>query len=120
MEQKTQSVVGIDVSKSKVDLALLRESKYKHKVFKNNKHGHESIVTWLSKLGVKSAHICLESTNIYGEALAKVLHDAGYIVSIVNPARIKGFSQSELSRTKTDKADAAMIARFCLTMTPAP
>lgn len=39
-------------------------------------------------------------------------------VSIVNPARIKGFAQSELIRTKTDKIDAGVIARFCLAMNP--
>jgi transposase len=32
---------------------------------------------------------------------------------VVNPAQIKAFGQSQLSRTKTDKADAALIARFC-------
>lgn len=119
MSKHDQVVVGVDVSKKKVDLALLREAKCKHKVFANTKQGHESVVTWLRKHDVDRAHICLESTNIYGEALAQVLHDAGYTVSIVNPARIKGFAQSELARTKTDKTDAGLIARFCLAMAPA-
>ena len=53
------------------------------------------------------------------------MHDAGHTVSIVNPARIKGFAQSELMRTKNDKVDAGLIARFCHAMhpdlwTPAP
>jgi transposase len=34
-------------------------------------------------------------------------------VSVVNPAQIRAYGQSELSRTKTDKTDAALIARFC-------
>jgi len=42
------------------------------------------------------------------------------MVSMVNPARIKGFAQSELIRTKTDKIDAGVIARFCLAMQPEP
>ncbi len=46
------------------------------------------------------------------------LHDAGVCVSLVNPARIKGFAQSELRRTKTDKADAGLIGRFCASMNP--
>jgi transposase len=50
--------------------------------------------------------------------LAIYLHEAGHTVSIVNPARIKGFAQSELTRTKTDKVDAGIIARFCLAMKP--
>ena len=48
------------------------------------------------------------------------MHDAGHAVSIVNPARIKGFAQSELMRTKNDKVDAGLIARFCLAMYPEP
>jgi transposase len=52
--------------------------------------------------------------------LAIYLHEAGHMVSIVNPARIKGFAQRELLRTKTDKLDAALIARFCLVMKPGP
>ena len=63
---------------------------------------------------------CLEATGNYGEDLAIYLHEAGHIVSIVNPARIKGFGQSELIRTKTDKLDAALIARFCLAMNELP
>jgi transposase len=48
------------------------------------------------------------------------LYDAGHTVSIVNPARIKGFAQSELLRAKNDKIDAGLIARFCLAMHPEP
>jgi transposase len=116
----SDAIVGIDMSKKKFDLAMLRDGKHKHKVFSNTKSGHEATIAWLQAHHVMTAHVCLESTNIYGEALAEVLHDAGYVVSIVNPARIKGFAQSELSRTKTDKADAGIIARFCQAMTPDP
>jgi transposase len=40
-------------------------------------------------------------------------------VSVVNPAKIKKFGEAELSRTKTDKADAKLIARFCEALKPA-
>jgi transposase len=120
MDDQINPVMGIDVSKKKLDLALLNDGKCKHKVFPNDSAGHTAVVTWLHKHGVQSAHICLESTNIYGETLAEVLHDAGYVVSIVNPARIKGFALSELARTKTDKTDASLIARFCQAMVPSP
>ncbi len=48
-----------------------------------------------------------------GLGLGDFLHGQGMRVSIVNPARIKGYGQSELARNKTDKLDAALIARFC-------
>jgi len=120
MDQHDNAIVGIDISKKKFDLALLREGKFKHKVFPNTASGHKTVIAWLHKNKVEAAHLCMESTNIYGDLLAEALHDAGYIVSIVNPARIKGFAQSELSRTKTDKTDASLIARFCQAMAPAP
>ena len=62
----------------------------------------------------------MEATGVYGEALATFLCDLGYYVCVVNPAKIKGFSRGELTRTKTDKADAKLIARFCRAMNPAP
>lgn len=118
MNEQVNVIVGIDMSKKKFDAALFRNDKFKHKVFPNTKSGHEAILTWLQKNNVATAHVCMESTNVYGEALAEYLFDQSYTVSIVNPARIKGFAQSELSRTKTDKADAKVIARFCLALKP--
>ena len=69
---------------------------------------------------IEHVHACLESTGGWSEELATDLHEHGHVVSIVNPLAVKAFGQSELSRTKTDKADAAMIARFCLVMRPEP
>ena len=48
------------------------------------------------------------------------MHNAGHTVIIINPAQIKGFAQSELMRTKKDKVDAGLIARFCHAMHPEP
>jgi transposase len=61
---------------------------------------------------------CLEATGAYGEALALHLHAGGHTVSVVNPAAVKAFAASRLSRTKTDKVDAELIARFCLAQQP--
>jgi transposase len=116
----THSILGIDVSKQKLDIALLRDGKFKTKAFKNQETGFEQLLQWLRDKDVIDLHVCLESTGQYGDALATVLHDAGYQVSIVNPARIKGFAQSELIRTKTDASDARLIARFCLALNPSP
>ena len=111
-------VLGIDIAKQKFDAALLVDRKTKHKTCKNSVEGFETLALWLQKQGVQKVHACMEATGSYGDDLAVYLHEAGHTVSIVNPARIKGFAQSELIRTKTDKVDAALIARFCLTMKP--
>jgi transposase len=114
------AVLGIDIAKQKFDAALLIDGKTRHKTCKNSAEGFEALMLWLDKQGVQKVHACLEATGAYGEDLAIYLHEAGHVVSIVNPARIKGFAQSELLRTKTDKIDAALIARFCLAMKPIP
>jgi transposase len=114
------AILGIDVSKENFDVALLRGSKYKHKKFTNSRKGFEELTQWLGKLGVETLHACMESTGIYGEEIAEYLHDQGFSVSVVNPARIKGFARSELRRSKTDKLDASLIARFCAAMKPSP
>ena len=59
-----------------------------------------------------------EATGAYGDALATWLYDAGHRVSVVNPMVIHAFGASQLSRTKTDRTDAALIARFCATQQP--
>jgi transposase len=112
------TVMGIDIAKQKFDVALLLDGKTKHKTCKNSAKGFETLMVWLEKQGIQKVHACLEATGNYGEDLAIYLHEAGHTVSIVNPARIKGFAQSELIRTKTDKIDAGVIARFCLAMKP--
>src|SRR5664280_945664 len=114
------SILGIDIAKQKFDVALLVDGKTKHKACKNSAEGFEILTIWLEKQGIQKVHACLEATGNYGEDLAIYLHEAGHLVSIVNPARIKGFGQSELVRTKTDKIDAGIIARFCLAMKPEP
>lgn len=114
------NVLGIDISKSKFDVALLVADKILCKKFDNSNLGFTALAGWLQKKKVTNLHACMEATGIYGERLAIFLHDKKHVVSVVNPAQIKGFAQSELARTKTDKADAKIIARFCKAINPAP
>lgn len=115
--------IGIDVSKATLDVAVIESKtpeRIKKKRFSNSASGHSDLIRWLSERGVTAAdaHICLEATGPYSEVVAQTLVDAGLAVSVVNPARIKGFAQSQLSRNKTDQADAGLLARFCLAMKP--
>jgi transposase len=114
------SVLGIDIAKQKMEVALLVTGKVKNKSFKNSPDGFGALALWLRKWNIERVHACLEATGNYGEDLATFLYEAGHTVSVVNPARIKGFAQSELIRTKTDKIDAGIIARFCRAMKPEP
>ena len=118
-----ESVLGIDVAKAKVDIWFERvppSAKPIHRCYANTPAGHQCLLAWLATQAVGRLHACLEATGSYSDALALCLHQAGYRVSLVNPLRIKRFGESELRRIKTDKSDAALIARFCLTQQPDP
>jgi transposase len=115
----TQPVLGIDIAKLKFNVCLINiNGKLKHKLFPNTAAGFEQLRDWLAKLGLECVHACLEATGTYGEALSLFLHEAGHTVSVINPAAIKAFAQSRLSRTKTDRVDAELIARFGLAQEP--
>ena len=87
--------------------------------FSNSPTGFGKLHQWLSRrLKAEQVHVCLEATGRYGEAVAEYLYAHGYTVSVVNPARIKGYADSQLQRNKTDKLDAALIADFCRTQHP--
>jgi transposase len=106
--------LGIDVSKLKFDARLSHGGgKFRHRVFPNAPAGFAQLSAWLMKHTAARVHACLEATGAYGEALSTYLDEAGHVVSVINPAAIKAYGESHLSRAKTDKADAALIARFC-------
>jgi transposase len=112
------AILGIDISKTKFDVVLLEASKQRHKVFVNTEAGFNNLQAWLVKQQIGTLHACMEVTGQYGDNLATYLHNAGYRVSMVNPARIKAFGISQLTRNKTDKVDAQIIALFCQTLVP--
>ncbi len=114
------AALGLDVGKHKVSAALLREGRKRDRTFSNDSAGFAAVIAWLKEHGADRVHACLESTGGYSEALATALYDAGHVVSIVNPTRIKAFGKTEMVRTKTDKVDAGLIARFCQLHRPDP
>lgn len=110
----TQTTIGIDIAKLKFDVARLAEGKYKHAKFANTPDGFAAFVAWLRDFGDTDLRLCMEATGAYGLPLAEFLVEQGYFISVVNPAQIHAFGKSELSRAKTDKADAKLIARYAL------
>jgi transposase len=112
--------LGIDVGKSELHAAILQDERASTKNVPNSETGIRQLITWLKNRKAENIHACLESTGGWSEAVALALHREGYLVSIVNPCRIKAFAQSEMLRTKTDAVDAALIARFCRLHKPEP
>jgi transposase len=113
------TVLGIDIAKLSFEVALSRDGeRLRQKGFANTKAGHRDLLRWLAAAGAGRVHACLEATGPYGFAVANALVEAGHTVSILNPAAVHAFGRSELLRSKTDKADAALIVRFCLAHRP--
>lgn len=112
----TMMSVGVDLAKTKFDAAVLCDGKYRSRVFPNTPAGFEQFCQWLN--ADPPPHVGLEATGCYWEALATFLVDRGIPVSVINPAQVQAFGKAELNRTKTDKGDARLIARFCQAQQP--
>ncbi len=112
--------LGIDIAKDTFATALLRDGQsIEQGEFPNTSAGFKRLHNFLKKrLKKDTLHACLEATGYYGDELAHFLVENGYLVSIMNPARIKSYADSLLSRTKTDATDAVIIADFCRTQQP--
>jgi transposase len=110
--------LGIDISKDKLDVALYQDGTYRTATFANEKDGYRRLANWLKKQKARGCPVCIEATGRYGEAVAIYMHERGYPVSLVNPARIKAYGASQLKRNKTDQEDAKVIAHFCATQNP--
>ena len=115
-----QPILGIDIGKSEFHACLLVEERTWSKSFPNGTAGFKQLSAWLRNRKVEKVHACLEATGGFEEALAIELFEGAHIVSVVNPSRIQAFAKSELLRTKTDRVDAALIARFCRAHQPDP
>ena len=114
-----EGFLGIDIAKQKFDVVLLVDKTKRHKVFDNDDSGFLALAAWLDG-SCDRLHACMEATAGFGDDLALFLVARDIVVSMVNPLRVKAFGQSEMVRTKTDKVDAGVIARFCRAQRPAP
>ncbi|MGH7120095.1 MAG: IS110 family transposase [Acetobacteraceae bacterium] len=116
----SDSVVGIDVSKETLD-ANCAWGQHKHvRTFDNSPDGWKLVLSWIKAMGSKQAHVCMEATGRHSLGVALALHDAGHVVSVVNPAQIRDFARTKLGRNKTDKVDAALIREYAELFRPKP
>jgi len=111
-------ILGIDISKVKIDVALLKANKFYNNVFANSEVGFNELKEWLRKNEIETLHVAMEATGTYWENVAECLHKQGHIVSVINPLAISAYSASKLNRNKTDKQDAKTIASYCLSHNP--
>lgn len=118
--------IGIDVSKQKLDCLWVRDlskGKVKTKVFPNRHQDFPGLLDWLIKQtgeDVDNLHVYLEATSIYHEPLAYWLHDVGVTVYVLNPAQVRHHAKGMGVRSKTDRKDSMMLARYGIERNPQP
>ncbi|MDL5368262.1 transposase, partial [Xanthomonas sp. NCPPB 2654] len=107
-------VVGIDVAKRSFDLAIdLANGKYRTKAkLPNDPKGFQALHAWLQTHAQADSWIVMEATGTYHEALAEFVHGLGYRVCVLNPAQMALYARSQLTRVKTDRSDAKLIASY--------
>lgn len=101
-------IVGIDVSKKWFDVAWQSDGPVRHQRFDYSNEG----ISQLLAQTPPAAHYVMEATGTYHARLALRLHESERKVSVVNPLVIKRFAQMQLSRVKSDRADADLIRRY--------
>jgi transposase len=109
------STVGIDVSKLTLDVYVLPQQQ--HWQVANDAAGHQALIAQLAQFD--AARIVLEASGHYHFKLVDALTAAGLPVDVVNPFQVHKFAGGLGRLAKTDKLDAALLARFA-TCVPAP
>jgi transposase len=114
--QQASVFCGIDVSAETLAVAVLTQNQpLQQRAFANSASGHKALVGWLGKMQAP-VRVSLEATGIYSLDLALALDAAERVeVAVLNPKRVHDFARS-LRRSKTDTADALMLAEFSLRM----
>jgi len=112
--------IGIDIGKYQLSCSLPGQ---KVVDFSNDRQGIQSLLKLARSLAVPLEQLCfvMESTGGYSAFTAETLLELADVkVSIVPPACVSGFKKSFISRTKTDRTDAAAIRKFAESRQPAP
>jgi len=112
----TSSYVGIDVSKDRLDVAVLGEERVWQ--VDNTSDGIAKLVQQMENL--QPELIVVEATGGYQRSVVETLFHAGLCVAVVNPARVRQFARACGLLAKTDKLDAQVLAVFGQRVQPKP
>ena len=108
--------VGVDVSKDKLDVCSSPGGA--HRVFRNDREGHNELISWLRPMG--ECLVVIEATGGYERPALIALQDAGVPVALANPRQVRRFAEGIGQLAKTDALDAAVLAQFARMVSPPP
>lgn len=116
MRQSEEFVVGIDVAKAGLDVAVRPSGEERH--LANASAEIAELVGWLSAL--QPQLIVVEATGGYEAPLVAELGIAHLPVAVVNPRQVRDFARASGRLAKTDRLDAQTLAHFGQAMRPTP
>jgi transposase len=111
---QTRVVAGIDVSKGRLDVALLPGSERLQ--FDNDAAGIGELVKQLQ--AAKAELVVMEATGGYETAPATAIAGAGLRLAVVNPRQVRDFARATGRLAKTDRIDAELIGAFAQAVEP--
>ncbi len=114
MEEMSQITIGIDISKDQLDAHRLPDGVSKS--FPNDAKGCRSLLAWIGRDPVE--RIVYEATGAYHRRLESVLGQASLPLAKVNPRQARRFAEALGVLAKTDRVDAAMLARMAVALQP--
>jgi transposase len=112
MSNALPQTIGIDISKATLDVHVHPAGAERQ--FGNTPQGIKALIKWLGSWPVDC--IAFEPTATYHRALELALAD--WPCTRINPERARRFAQATGIIAKTDKIDAAMLARMAATLKP--
>ena len=114
MNHCTPQIAGVDISKASLDVVLAPGGVAK--VFSNDRKGHCQLMKWLADYTIE--RIVFEATGAYHRLFERTLDAAGWPMAKVNPRHARRFAEATGKLAKTDRCDAAMLARFGALLQP--
>lgn len=106
-EKMTQATIGVDISKVALDVHRMCDGASRR--FANDKAGYRALVAWI---GADVARVVFEPTGPYHRGFEHALARAGLPLVKVNPRRARRFAEATGKLAKTDRLDAALLARM--------
>jgi transposase len=106
-EKMKQDTIGVDISKDTLDVHPMAGGANRR--FTNDKTGHRALIAWI---GGDVARVVFEPTGPYHRAFERALAKAGLPLVKVNPRQARRFAEATGKLAKTDRLDAALLARM--------
>ncbi len=114
MDQLLPQTAGIDIAKDRLDVCLCPNGATCH--FPNDAKGHRALISWLAAYSIQ--RVVFEATGAYHRALERSLGAAGVPLAKINPRHARRFAEALGQLAKTDRLDAALLARFGALLEP--